>query len=95
MRFMNRLGLDTLAKSTHCSKTARRSGGKTHHFVKFVLKECNMFEFSLGNTGNMDETPMYFDLSGNMTIDRVGNKTITVKTTGHKKQHFSCACLSS
>ena len=32
---------------------------------------------------------MYFDMSGNTTVDRVGSKTATVKTTGHEKQHFT------
>ena len=47
-----------------------------------------MFDFFFGNIGNVNETPMYFNMLGNNTIDRVGSKTITVKTT-HKNQHFT------
>ena len=36
----------------------------------------------------MDET-MYFDIPGNTTVDKVGSKTVSVKTTGYKRQHFT------
>ena len=36
----------------------------------------------------MDETPIFFDVTGNTTINKKV-KTILVKTTGHKKQHFT------
>ena len=39
--------------------------------------------------GNMDETPMYFDMSGNTTIDKKGTKTISVRTTGAEKRHLT------
>ena len=40
---------------------------------------------SLSQIGNMDETPVFFDLPSNRTVDCVGSKTVSVCTTGHEK----------
>lgn len=88
-RFMNRCGL-TLRQKTHIAKKLPKDiDEKIHNFAKFIIKERKMFDFSLENIINMDETPMYFDMPGNTTVDKVGTKTVTVKTTGHEKQHFT------
>ena len=46
--------------------------------------------------GNMDKTPVFFDMVGNKTVNQASEKTVWVKTTGHDKQHFSVvlACLA-
>ena len=38
---------------------------------------------------NADETPMYFDLPANQTIDFEGVQKVTVKTTGHEKLRYT------
>jgi hypothetical protein len=35
--------------------------------------------------GNADETPVFFDMPANTTVDRKGSKSVLVKTTGHEK----------
>jgi len=44
----------------------------------------------------MDETPMWFDLSSNSTIDHKGTKTVTIRITGHKHSSFTVvlACIA-
>ena len=44
----------------------------------------------------MDETPMWFDLPSNNTIDHKGAKTITIRTTGHEHSSFTVvlACMA-
>ncbi len=37
--------------------------------------------------GNMDKTPMYFDMVPDNTLDRKGAKTVRVRTTGSEKRH--------
>lgn len=48
-----------------------------------------MFEMFLENIGNIDETLLYFAIPGNTAVNRVGNKSVTVKTIEHEKQHFT------
>ena len=38
---------------------------------------------------NMDETPMYFDLPTNKTIDFEGVKTVLIRSTGHEKLRYT------
>ncbi len=44
----------------------------------------------------MDETPVTFNLPSNTTIDEVGAKTISIRTTGHEKTNFTVvlACMA-
>ena len=88
-RFMNRSGL-TLRQKTHIAqKLPKDVDEKVQKFFAFVIKERKRFDFALENIINMDETPMYFDMPGNTTVDKVGSKTVSVKTTGHERQHFT------
>lgn len=42
---------------------------------------------------NMNKTPMFFDMSGTSTVE---THAVNVKTSGHKKQHFTVklSCLA-
>ncbi|GBC04795.1 hypothetical protein RclHR1_05880008 [Rhizophagus clarus] len=44
----------------------------------------------------MDETPMWFDLPSNMTINQKGAKTVNIRTTGHEQSLFTVilACMA-
>lgn len=37
----------------------------------------------------MDEVPLQFDVPSNRTVDDNGVKTVTVKTSGHEKSHYT------
>ncbi len=39
--------------------------------------------------GNMDETPLWFDLPSNTTIDHKEAKTVSIHTTGHIRSSFT------
>ena len=88
-RFMNRSRL-TLRQKVHIAqKLPKDVDDKVQKFFAFVIKERKRFDFALENIINMDETPMYFDMPGNTTVDKVASKTVSVKTTGHERQHFT------
>lgn len=96
-RFFNRNGL-TLRQRTHIAqKLPKDIETKVTSFQKFVIDLRKGHEFELGNIGNMDETPMFFDMPGSRTVDIKGSKTVTVKTTGSDKSHFTVilACLAN
>ncbi len=38
----------------------------------------------------MDETPIFFDMVGNVTVEAKGNKTVHIRTTGNEKNRFTC-----
>ncbi|CAG8447175.1 10756_t:CDS:2 [Funneliformis caledonium] len=37
----------------------------------------------------MDETPVYFDIVGNLIIENCGAKTVQIQTTGNEKNWFT------
>ena len=42
----------------------------------------------------MNEVPVMFDVPSNKTMSIKGFKTITIKTTNHKKTHYDCFILA-
>ena len=38
----------------------------------------------------MDETPVFFDMVGNLTIEERSAKTVRIRTTGNEKNRFTC-----
>lgn len=51
----------------------------------------------MSQIGNMDETPVMFDMIGNRSVEVKGAKTVPFKTTGHEKSHFTVvlSCLAN
>ena len=45
--------------------------------------------YNLQLIGNMDETPLNFDMPPNRTVHAVGDKTVVIKTSGNEKNHFT------
>lgn len=88
-KFMRRHGLTIRQRTKLAQKLPADLDDKVTSFHKFILKLRYQYAFELSQIGNMDETPMWFDLPGNHTIDMKGNKTVLVKTTGHEKTHFT------
>ena len=43
----------------------------------------------MSNILNMDETPVWFDMAGNFTIDQIGEKTVHIRSTGNEKNRFT------
>ena len=62
----------------------------------FVIKRRRKMNYELQNIGNMDETPVWFDMPAARMIDSHGASTILIKTTGHEKLRFTVvlACLA-
>ena len=62
----------------------------------YVLQVRRMQEknqYSANNIIAMDETPVWSDMVSQTTVNRVGKRTITMKTTGHEKCRVS-DCLA-
>ena len=58
-------------------------------FLSYVLYMRMQYNYPLKYIGNMDETPMWFDLPSNTTINKKGEKTISIRTTGHEQTSFT------
>lgn len=58
-------------------------------FQQFVIKKRTEVDYPMCRIGNMDETPMCFDMPSTRTINKKGDKTVMIRTTGHEKTHFT------
>lgn len=57
---------------------------KATSFHSFILKQRQRNDIAPANIGNMDETPMTFDMPGNRTVGSIGEK----KMASHEKKSF-------
>ena len=84
------------AKDKDRTKTPGRTGRKIISFQRYVIKKRVEHQYALANIGNMEETPMNFDMPPNRTVNSKGSKTVLIKTTAHEKTRFTVvlACMA-
>lgn len=88
-RFMKRHGLSLRTKTRIAQKMPADYENKIIAFHKYVINARKETDYELGQIGNMDEVPLTFDVVSNRTVDVKGSKTITIKTSGHEKTHYT------
>ncbi|CAG8805347.1 34613_t:CDS:2 [Gigaspora margarita] len=54
-------------------------------FQQFVIRLRQKNDYLLGMIANMDKTPVWFDMMGNLTVNPRGMKMVHVRTTGNDK----------
>ena len=69
---------------------------KITSFHRFVIKQHKDTNYKLVHIGNMDETPVWFDMPSPRTVNARGERTVLVNTTGHEKCRFTAvlSCLA-
>ncbi|CAJ0898964.1 15900_t:CDS:2 [Entrophospora sp. SA101] len=92
-RFLRRYDFAMRHKTKIGQKLPAHLDIKLLEFQQFIIKKQKQFEYELSEIGNMDETPVYFDMVGNLTIDKHGAKTVQVRTTGNDKNRFICVLI--
>ena len=95
-RFMKRNGLAMRTKTKISQKMPMAYENKILEFHKYVINLRKDTHFEMGQIANMDEVPLSFDVPSNKTVDFKGSKTVTIKTSGHEKTHFTAvlACCA-
>ena len=95
-RFMNRNGYSIRTHTKIAQKLPKEFADKITNFQRYIIRLRLRTEYALDCIGNMDETPVTMDMVGNNTVDKVGKKTILLKTTGHEKCRYTVvlACMA-
>lgn len=96
-RFMKRKNLVLRQRTKIAQKLPEDYNDKLINFQRFVINLRKKYEYPLSQIGNMDETPVYFDMPSNKTVDVKGRKTIFTRSTGHEKTRFTVVltCLAN
>src|SRR5436190_20706086 len=87
--FMSRHKLVNRRKTTVAQRLPEDYVEQQSEFLSYVLYCRNEHNYPLTLMGNMDETPMTFNLPSNTTIEQSGTKTISILTTGHERSNFT------
>lgn len=84
-RFMKRQGFSIRRRTTICQKLPQDFEQKVINFQRYVTDLRRKKGFLMGQIGNADETAVYLDMPRPTTVNEVGAKEVTIRTTGHEK----------
>ena len=88
-RFLKRRGLSLRRKTTVCQNPPAACVDKLVNFI-VRLRRLRVLEKLTDNfIFAMDETPCWMDMPSDTTIHFSGARSVSVKTTGHEKSHFT------
>lgn len=87
--FMKRFNLSRRRRTKISQKLPSQTNELLKNFQQFIIRLRTEKSFELSNILNMDETPVWFDMAGNFTIDQIGEKTIHIRGTGNEKNRFT------
>ena len=95
-KFLRRKNLALRQKTKIAQKLPEHLEQKITSFHSFVIKSRRKENYELVHIGNMDETPVWFDMPSARTVNEKGAKTVLVNTTGHEKSRFTVvlACMA-
>ena len=87
--FMRRKGLSLRRKTTVSQCTPSDVFPKLVSYVRYLCSLQVHHNFSHGNIYAMDETACWMDMPGDTTVNSSGARTVSLKTSGHKKDHYT------
>jgi hypothetical protein len=86
---MKRYNLSRRRRTKISQKLSSQTNELLENFQQFIVRLKTEKLFQLSNILNMDETPVWFDMAGNFTIDSTGEKMIHIRGTGNEKNRFT------
>lgn len=86
-RFMKRNGLTVRKRTTIAQKDPEQLFEKLVNFVIYTSHARATEKISAANIIAMDETSLWFDIISNTTVETVGAKSVSLKSTGNEKAH--------
>ena len=95
-RFMKRKGLVVRQKTKIAQRLPEEFEDKIISFQRMMIEMRKKNDYELQQIGNMDETPMNFDMPPSRTVNPIGEKTVLITTTENEKKHFTVilACMA-
>jgi hypothetical protein len=94
-KFMRRNNLSLRAKTSIAQKLPAALEEKMATFIRSVRDVRKELKYPDSMIVNMDETPMYFDMTTNKTVNQKGAKTVSVRSTGADKRRLTVVLAAS
>jgi len=67
---------------THVAQNTHYDGDRIEGFVQYVNGQITCGKYPKSNVVNIDETNIYFDMVGSITLADKGSRTVSVKSSG-------------
>ena len=87
--FLRRNGFSLRRRTTVSQRLPQDLIPKVSSFILHVRKLRLLKNYQLSSIGNMDETPLWLDMPGDTTVSRIGERSVSIRTTGHDKGRFT------
>ena len=87
--FLKRYRLALRRRTRISQKLPSQTQELLEKFQQFIINLRLEKSYTLENIFNMDETPVWFDMAGNFTINPKGEKTVHICATGNEKNRFT------
>ena len=94
-KFMRRNNLSLRAKTSIAQKLPAALEEKMAAFLRSVREARKQSKYPDNMIINMDETPMYFDMTTNKTVNLKGAKTVSVRSTGADKRRLTAVLAAT
>jgi len=86
-KFLQRNDLSLRKRTSLSQKLPRQLESKITTFYTQCGKAIKIGKYPLGLIGNMDETPMWFDIVPQRSVAKKGTKSVEIRTSGSEKRH--------
>ena len=86
--FMKRYKLSQRHRTKISQKLPEQTNESLTKFQRFTI-QLRKKHFEMSNILNMNETPVWFNMAKNFTIDQIGKKTVHIRSTGNEKNRFT------
>jgi hypothetical protein len=88
-KFMARKGFSLRRRTSICQKLPPNFEEKLVEFQRFVIRKRQEKGYPLGQIGNADQTPVYFDMPSAYTVTKKGDKEVKILSAGAEKQRLT------
>ena len=88
-KFMRRNSYSIRRPTKIAQKLPKHHENKIIDFQRFVIQQRHQNDYDMCRIGNMDETPVYQDMLPSTTVNKKGEPTILLKSTGHEKNRYT------
>lgn len=89
VRMMRRAGFSLRRRTSLAQRLPSDFSEKLIKFQQYVIRLRKQYSYLLGQMGNADQTPVYFDMPSSVTVNKKGAKSVIVKTTGNEKSRMT------
>ena len=87
--FMRRQRLSLRRRTKIVQKLLKQIEESLEKFHQFITRLRIEKSYEMSHIFNMDETPVWFDMAGNFSVNQTGEKTVHIRGTGNEKNRFT------